>query len=150
MDTVRTSDGRRVFEFPCASLQYLGKLLEVFADNRRRLLQPQRLRGVDHVVRGEAVVQPTRLRYDLLGYCSGEGDDVVLHLGFDLVDAVEVEAALFAHGLGGRLRHQSGLGERFRGCELDLEPGLKLVLVTPDAADVGAGVTSNHRTTPCS
>ena len=69
----------------------------------------------------------------------------MLHLGFDLVDAVKVKAALLAHGFGGRLRHEAGFGERFRGGKFNLQPGLKLVLVTPDAAHLRAGIACESR-----
>ena len=89
-------------------------------------------------------MQPARLRADLFGDRRGEGDDVVLHLGFDLVDARHVEAALFADGLGGRLRNDAGLGQRFGGGDFHLQPGAELVFVTPDAAHLGAGITSDQ------
>ena len=55
-----------------------------------------------------------------------EGDDVVLYLSFDLVDAVHVEAGVLAQqprGFGG---HYAQFGQRLGGRQLDFEPLLKL------------------------
>ncbi len=145
VNTVGAADLRRVFEFPSTTLQHFRQFREVLADNRRRLLHQQRLRGVDHVVRRKPVVQPPRFGPNLLGDGGGEGDDVVFHLGLDLVDAVDLEAALLANGLGGRLRHHAGFGQRLGGGDFDVQPGLKLVLVTPDAAHLGAGIACDQR-----
>ncbi len=47
--------------------------------------------GVEHVGRGHALVDEVRFRPDDLGQMGQEGDDVVLHLGLDGVDAADVE-----------------------------------------------------------
>jgi hypothetical protein len=49
----------------------------------------ERLRGVDDVGGGEAVVQPAGVGADAFGDGGGEGDDVVADFGFDGVDAYE-------------------------------------------------------------
>ena len=51
---------RRVLELPGAALQHFGESLQVVGDDRRGLLDQQGLRGIDHVVRGQAVVEPAR------------------------------------------------------------------------------------------
>ena len=108
MDAVGAADLRRVLELAARGASAHREASQVIADDGGGLLHQQRLRGVHDVVRGQSVVQPARLGADLLGDRGGEGDDVVLHLGFDLVDAIDVEAALLANGLGG------GLGARCR------------------------------------
>ena len=45
----------------------------------------QGLRGVDDVVRSQAVVEPAGVRADDLRHRRGEGDDIVADLGLDLV-----------------------------------------------------------------
>ena len=47
--------------------------------------------GVEHVGRGHALVHEARLGADDLGEMGEEGDDVVLGLALDLVDARDVE-----------------------------------------------------------
>ena len=48
------------------------------------LADEQGLRGIDHVVRGEAVVEPAGMGADDFRHRGGEGDDVVADFGFDL------------------------------------------------------------------
>ena len=89
-------------------------------------------------------MQPARFRTHLFGDCGGKGNDVVLNFSFDLIDTRQVEAALFADGLGCRLRNDSGLGQGLRGGDFHLQPGAELVFVTPDVPHVGTGITSNQ------
>ena len=72
----------------------------------------QRLGGVDHVVRSEPIVQPTRFRTDLFRHRGGEGDDIVLYLSLDLLDAFDVDISVGADGPGGGMGHDAGLGQR--------------------------------------
>src|SRR5690606_14134441 len=69
----------------------------------------------------------TGLRPHELGQRGEEGDDVVLHLALDLVDALDVEGATLPHRLGGLLRDDAQFGQRVAGVgfnlELDAEPG---------------------------
>ena len=58
-------------------------------------------------------MQPARLRTDLLRDCCGEGDDVVLYLRFDVIDALQVEIAFVADGRGGLARHNAVFSQRF-------------------------------------
>ena len=61
--------------------------------------------GVEHVGRRHALVHEARLRADDLGEVGEEGDDVVLDLALDRVDARDVERgvlALVPDRLGGR------------------------------------------------
>ena len=104
----------------------------------------QRLGRIDHIVGGESVMQPAGFGSDFFGYRRGEGNDVVLHLRFDLVDAVEVEVALFANDDSRGLRHQSGFGQRFRGRQFDFKPGAELVLVAPDMPHLGPGIACDQ------
>ena len=71
-----------------------------------------------------------RLRPDDLGQMGEEGDDVVLDLALDLVDAGDVEfggLALFPDFLGGLLRDDAELGHGVGGMRLDLEPDAERV-----------------------
>src|SRR5207237_1279660 len=63
-----------------------------------------------------------------LGEMGEEGDDVVLGLALDLVDAGDVESGVLGLGpdrLGGVLRDHAELGQRVRRMRLDLEPDLE-------------------------
>jgi hypothetical protein len=80
----------------------------------------------------------------VFGYGGGEGDDVVLDLGFDLVDAVNGEGAAIANGVGSGLWDEGEFGERLGGGDLDGEPAAILIFVGPDFAHCGASVTGDH------
>ena len=60
VNAVRAADLHRVLELERAALQHLAQRFETAQQNRRRLLQLQRLRGIHHVVRRQPVVQPAR------------------------------------------------------------------------------------------
>ncbi len=75
-------------------------------------------------------MQEARLGPDDLGDVGQEGDDVVLGLALDLVDAVGVEdgvAALLPDRLGGGLGDHAELGHGVGGVGLDLEHDRKRV-----------------------
>jgi hypothetical protein len=76
---------------------------QVFFYDIGGLFDQQRLRGVDYVVGGEAVVEPARFGADEFGDRRGEGDDVVANFGFDFVDAFDFEVGALADGFGGGL-----------------------------------------------
>ena len=68
-------------------------------------------------------MQEPRLGPDDLGDVGQKGDDIVLHLALDGVDAVDVEhrvAALFPDRLGGQLRNDAQFGHLVGGVRLDL------------------------------
>jgi hypothetical protein len=103
--------------------------------------------GVEDVGGGESRVHEARLGPYVLGQMREEGDDVVLDLALDLVDAGRVELGLgalvpdrFGRALGDQaeLRHGGG---RVR---LDLEPDAKARLAGPDRSHLGPGVAGNH------
>ena len=84
-----------------------------------------------------------RVGPDELGQVREEGDDVVLGLALDLVDARDVElgaAALLPDRLGGLFRDDAELGHRVGGMRLDLEPDAKARLGRPDGGHLGAGI----------
>ena len=88
-----------------------------------------------------------RLGADDLGEVGQEGDDVVLHLALDGVDALDVEAGLgafFPDRLGRLFRDDAELGQRRRGMGLDLEPDAELGLGRPDRHHLGAAVAGDH------
>ena len=84
----------------------------------------------------------------MLGEVREEGDDVVLGLALDLVDARDVElgvAALVPDLLGGVLRDDAQLGHGVGGVRLDLEPDAEARLGLPDRRHLGAAVAGDHR-----
>src|SRR5450631_3342804 len=101
VNAVSAADHWSIFKLPGAAFENFGEALQVLRDYLRRLADEQGLRGIDHVVGGESVVEPAGVRADDFRYGGGESDDVVADLGFDLVDAFDAEVGAFADGVGG-------------------------------------------------
>ena len=92
-----------------------------------------------------------RLGADDFGEVGQEGDDVVLGLALDLVDAGDVEGGVLGLGpdrLGGLLGDDAELGQGVRRVRLDLEPDLEPGLRLPDRGHFRAGVAGDHQTAP--
>ena len=87
-----------------APLQRREQLVEVGDEEVGSAHELHAEAGVEHVGGGHALVHEARLGADDLGQMRQEGDDVVLGLLLDGVDARDVErglAALVPDGLGG-------------------------------------------------
>ncbi len=93
MDAVAAADGERVLVLEGAALQRGEQPVEIGQQDVARLLQLHGEAGVEHVRRGHALMQEAGLGPDMLGEIGQEGDDVVLGLALDLVDARDVELA---------------------------------------------------------
>ncbi len=59
----------------------------------------------------------------------GEGDDVVLHAGFELMDLRDIDFGASANRGSGILRDLARFGQGLRGCKLDFQPLGELVRV---------------------
>ena len=98
--------------------------------------------GVEHVGGGHALMHEARLGPDDLGEVGEEGDDVVLDLALDLVDARDVELgvpALVPDRLGRGLRDDAELGHGVGRVRLDLEPDAIARLRRPRSRPFRAG-----------
>jgi hypothetical protein len=89
-------------------------------------------------------VEEARLGPDMLRDVRQKGDDVMLHLSLDRVDAFDLESAALPHSRGRFLRHDAELCHRIERVRLDLEPDAETGLGGPDGAHQGPRVTSNH------
>jgi hypothetical protein len=89
-------------------------------------------------------MQEARFRPHMLGHRGEEGDDVVLHLPLDGIDAGDVEAAALPHRFGRVLGDEPELGHGFGGIGLDLEPDAEPGLGLPDASHLGAAIAGDH------
>ncbi|MGY4287573.1 hypothetical protein ACVWXO_006793 [Bradyrhizobium sp. LM2.7] len=107
--------------------------------------------GVEHVGRGHALVHEAGFGADDLGEVGQEGDDIVLGLALDLVDAGDVEGGvlrLLPDGLGGLFRNRPEFGESVRRVRFDLEPDLEPGLRLPDRGHFRSGIAGDHLTAP--
>ena len=149
---VRAADLHGVLEFQRAPFQHGAQLLQAGSRMRRGLLQQQRLRGIHHVVRRQAVMQPAR-RFGVAGgghglrHGGGEGDHVVLHLASRFRGCARRRSRRAARSSARRFGgNHAQFGQRFGGRQLHFQPLLKFVLVAPDPAHFGPRVSGNHVT----
>ena len=91
MDAVRAADGRRHLVLEGAALERGEQRVDVGDEDVGGAHELDVEAGVEHVRRGHALVHEARLRPDDLGEVGEEGDDVVLDLALDRVDARDVE-----------------------------------------------------------
>src|SRR5262245_49880766 len=73
-----------------------------------------------------------------------ERDDVVLGDLFDLLDAIDAETGACTNLARRVVRHDPGAGHRIDRGEFDLQPGLILPLVAPDATHFRVRVPRYH------
>jgi len=142
VNAVGAADLRGVLELVGAEVEDFAEEDEVAFDEARGLADEECLGGVDDVVGGHAVVEPAGGLGITDGFADGhgEGDDVVLDAGFELVDALGVDFGFRAKHGGGVFGDEAGFGESVGGGEFDVEPALVFVGVAPDAAHIFAGV----------
>ena len=141
VDAVRAADAERVAGAPRArATTAVEALVEPVEQQRARLLDLQRERGVDDVRRGEAVVEPAADRAELLGDRVDEGRQC---RGAGLApraprrapgDGGLARSRISATDVGG---NDADLGPAFERRELDLEPAREPALVRPDPAMAG-------------
>ncbi len=84
----------------------------------------------------------------VFGDVGEEGDDVMLGLGLDLLDAGHLEAGLLPDMGHGGLGNQAVEGHGLQGGQLHLEPGVKFIFFRPDAGHLGSAVAWNHGKIP--
>ena len=153
VDAVGAADGGRVLELEGAALENGEEGYDADADEGGRFFHLERLGRIDNVVGRQAVVQPARLGVQALvlqAFChsSREGDDVVLHLRFDLLHAGGGDSGNAGDGCGGGGRNHAILGENLAGRRFHLQPAAVFVLVRPDAAHRRACVAFDQRLAP--
>ncbi len=129
VDSVRAPDLRRVLEFLGAALEHFPEPHQAVLNEARRLADLQRLRRVHDVVRGKTVVQPACRLGIADGFAHGhrKRDDVVLHLGFQFIDARNINLGALPDRRRRFLWHLPGLGERIRCGDLNFQPSAETV-----------------------
>ena len=100
--------------------------------------------AVEHVGAGHAQVQVSGLGPRLLLDVLQERDHVVAHHGLERLDAVGVEGDGGPHSLGHALGDEPPALHGQAGGQLDVEPGLILVLQGPELLELRQGVAGDH------
>src|SRR4051812_38097456 len=89
-------------------------------------------------------MQPPGGRTDALGDRGGESDDIVLGDLLDFLDAIDVEGGARANVARSVVWNDPGTGHRVGRGNFDLQPGLVLPLVAPDATHLRVRVPRYH------
>ena len=147
VDAVAAADGRRHLVLERAPLEGAQQRVDVGDEEIGGARELHVEARVEHVGGGHALVHEARLGTDDLGEVREEGDDVVLGLALDLVDAGDVElgvAALVPDILGRVMRNDAQLGHGSGCVRLDLEPNAKTGLGVPDGRHLGTAVARDH------
>ena len=74
----------------------------------------------------------------------GESDHVVLHFGFEFVDAGDVNFSAGTQRDGRVFRNFTSFGQGFGSGEFNIQPFLIAVRVTPDTSHFFAGIARYH------
>ncbi len=147
MDAVRAADGRRQLVLEGPLLERGQQLVGIGDQDVGRARELDRKAGIEHVRRRHALMHEARLGADDLGQMGQEGDDVVLDLGLDGVDAGDVEHrgfALVADGFGGILGDQAQFGHGIGRMRFDLEPDAEFGFRRPDGGHFRPGIARDH------
>ena len=126
MDAVRAADGRGELVLAGAALERGVEFVDVGDEQIGGAHQLDVETGVEHVGRRHPLMHETRFRTDDFRQMGEEGDDIVLDLALDLVDAGDVERGVLALGpdfCRRLLRDDAEISHGIGGVRLDLEPG---------------------------
>ena len=74
----------------------------------------------------------------------GEGNYVVPHFGFYVVNTLQIEVGPLANAFRGRFRDHARFRKCLGRCDFYRQPGPKTVFITPNAAHFRACITWNH------
>ena len=150
VDSVRASDLRRVAEFVRAEIQNFSKHHQVALNQLRNITNLQRLRGVHHIVRSHAIVQPASGGRIADGFANGHGerDDVMLHARFKFVNARHVHFGARANCHSRFFRDLACLRESFCSGNFHFQPLGEAVRVAPDMAHLRARIAWNQMRSP--
>jgi len=89
-------------------------------------------------------VEPARVRADDFGDGGGEGNNVVLDLGFDFEDSFDVEIGALVDRFGGIFGNDAGGSQRFGSRNLNTEPGAEGVFAAQNAGHFRPRIARDH------
>ena len=145
VDSVRAPDRDRVAMLLGPGDDRREGALDALQHEGSGLPDLQRQRSVQHVRRGQAVVEPAALLAQLLRDRVDERGDVVMRARLDLRHPLGTRRYRPRPDRGDRLRrHDPRLGPPLERRQLDVEPPAQLRLVRPDRRHGRAGVARNH------
>ncbi len=145
VDAVAAADRRRIPEFEGSAAQHGEQRVDIGDHQVGGARQLDAEAGVEDVGTRHPLVDEARRLADMFGKVGQEGDDVVLGLALDFVDAVDLEAALGPHRRRRLARDDAEFGERVHRVRFDLEPDAEAGFGLPDGDHRGTRIAGNHR-----
>ena len=134
----------RVLVLQGVLFQDLHEIEDILPQNGIGLLIADAVGGIDDVGAGHTVVDPLFLFTEAFGNASGKGDDVMSCLSFDLKDPVDVKSGICSDLFDIFFRNHAQFAPGFVDHDLNVQPGLKFRLFTPDVTHYFTGIPVNH------
>jgi len=144
MNAVRTPDHNGILPAEGSLLEHFEEPFEVLQQQVRGFDQQQRQGRVEHIRRGQPLVDVAGSRADVFGNIGEKGNDIMLGLLFDLGDAGHVEIGLLPDRTQILRGNAALLGKPFANRQLDLQPFTILVFQGPDPPHFRPGITFDH------
>ena len=152
MNAVRAADANGVLVFKRALFQRRKQIVQ---PSKQKVGGPGELHietGIENVGGCHALVNVSGVLADDFGKMGQEGDNIMLGLALDFVDAGDIECRVsglvpdvLCRGLG----NDAALGQSIAGMRLDFEPDAKFALRRPNRHHVRAGIAGDHGILPC-
>ncbi len=94
MNAVRASDLRRFLKLERPSFEHGHEAVDLCEENVAGFSEQQRIRGIDNVAAGEAVMNEARCRADVFSEIRRKRDHVVIGRFLDLIDPLDCKGCL--------------------------------------------------------
>src|SRR4051812_16653617 len=139
-------DHWRVLEFVCALLQDVTQFAHSGGDDLGSIPDLKGLSGVHDIIRRQAIMKPPgNFRVaDFFRYRGSKSDHVMLYFRLYLLDPLQFEVSILQQLVCGGFRDKTAFSQCLRGCQLHREPHAVLVLITPYAAHLWAGISRDQ------
>ena len=134
----------RPFVLVRLAAQRLHEIFDILLEDRRSFLELHRQRRVHDIGRGHADMEIARIVADRFRHAAQKRNDLMLDLGFDLANALHVEARLLANARDRGFGHFAQLGQALGGENFHFQPFLKAIFFRPDTAHLRPRVTRDH------
>jgi len=144
VDAVRASDHQGIAMLQRTRTEHHEQAVELAQDRIGGFDHQNGQRGIEDVGGGQAHMQVSGGRTDLLGDGFEKGDDVVLRDPLQRLDARRLDAGLGPDLLDRRWGDQPFLRQGLTGQKLHFEPGFILARRLPDRFQERPGVPVNH------
>ena len=99
---------------------------------------------VDDIIGGQSEMDIVGVFADVLSYGLEEGDDIVFDHPLDFLDPGKRKSRLFLDPLKSRPRDPADFGPGLANGQLDVQPSAVPVIIGPNSAHRGAGVSFDH------